>query len=43
MRKYVDFLERNNLLIFYQGTRSEDLFSDQRTVLLTRLRTLSLR
>jgi 1-acyl-sn-glycerol-3-phosphate acyltransferase len=25
MRKYVDFLERNNLLIFYQGTRSEDL------------------
>lgn len=25
MRKYVAFLERNNLLIFYQGTRSEDL------------------
>jgi 1-acyl-sn-glycerol-3-phosphate acyltransferase len=25
MRKYVDFLERNNLLIFYQGTRSGDL------------------
>jgi hypothetical protein len=25
MRKYVDFLERNNLLIFYQGTRSDDL------------------
>jgi 1-acyl-sn-glycerol-3-phosphate acyltransferase len=25
MRKYVDFLERNNLLIFYQGTRSADL------------------
>jgi 1-acyl-sn-glycerol-3-phosphate acyltransferase len=25
MRKYVDFLQRNNLLIFYQGTRSEDL------------------
>jgi len=23
--KYVDFLERNNLLIFYQGTRSADL------------------
>ena len=25
MRKYVDLLERNNLLIFYQGTRSADL------------------
>ncbi len=25
MRKYVAFLERNNLLIFYQGTRSYDL------------------
>ena len=25
MRKYVDFLARNNLLIFYQGTRSDDL------------------
>ncbi len=25
MRKYVDLLERNNLLIFYQGTRSDDL------------------
>lgn len=25
MRKYVEFLERHNLLIFYQGTRSEDL------------------
>jgi len=25
MRKYVGFLERNNLLIFYQGTRSDDL------------------
>jgi 1-acyl-sn-glycerol-3-phosphate acyltransferase len=25
MRKYVDFLQRNNLLIFYQGTRSADL------------------
>ena len=25
MRKYVDFLERHNLLIFYQGTRSHDL------------------
>jgi 1-acyl-sn-glycerol-3-phosphate acyltransferase len=25
MRKYVDFLERNNLLIFYQGSRSDDL------------------
>ncbi len=25
MRKYVEFLERNNLLIFYQGGRSEDL------------------
>lgn len=25
MRKYVDFLERHNLLIFYQGTRSADL------------------
>jgi 1-acyl-sn-glycerol-3-phosphate acyltransferase len=25
MRKYVDMLERNNLLIFYQGTRSDDL------------------
>jgi len=25
MRKYVGFLERNNLLIFYQGTRSYDL------------------
>jgi 1-acyl-sn-glycerol-3-phosphate acyltransferase len=25
MRKYVEFLERNNLLIFYQGTRSADL------------------
>lgn len=25
MRKYVDFLERNNVLIFYQGTRSDDL------------------
>ena len=25
MRNYVDFLERNNLLIFYQGTRSDDL------------------
>jgi 1-acyl-sn-glycerol-3-phosphate acyltransferase len=25
MRKYVNFLERNNLLIFYQGTRSDDL------------------
>ena len=25
MRKYVEFLERNNLLIFYQGTRSDDL------------------
>ncbi len=25
MRKYVAFLERNNLLIFYQGTRSDDL------------------
>jgi 1-acyl-sn-glycerol-3-phosphate acyltransferase len=25
MRKYVDFLQRNNLLIFYQGTRSSDL------------------
>jgi len=25
MRKYVDFLERNNLLIFYQGGRSDDL------------------
>jgi 1-acyl-sn-glycerol-3-phosphate acyltransferase len=25
MRQYVDFLERHNLLIFYQGTRSEDL------------------
>ncbi|HEY5914304.1 MAG TPA: lysophospholipid acyltransferase family protein [Verrucomicrobiae bacterium] len=25
MRKYVDFLERNNLLIFYQGTRTNDL------------------
>ena len=25
MRRYVDFLERNNLLIFYQGTRSDDL------------------
>jgi len=26
MRKYVELLERNNLLIFYQGTRSDDLF-----------------
>ena len=25
MRKYTEFLERNNLLIFYQGTRSADL------------------
>jgi 1-acyl-sn-glycerol-3-phosphate acyltransferase len=25
MRKYANFLERNNLLIFYQGTRSDDL------------------
>ena len=25
MRKYVAFLQRNNLLIFYQGTRSADL------------------
>jgi 1-acyl-sn-glycerol-3-phosphate acyltransferase len=25
MRKYVEFLERHNLLIFYQGTRSHDL------------------
>ncbi|MDD4051242.1 MAG: lysophospholipid acyltransferase family protein [candidate division Zixibacteria bacterium] len=25
MRKYVEFLERYNLLIFYQGTRSDDL------------------
>lgn len=25
MRKYVEFLERHNLLIFYQGTRSADL------------------
>jgi 1-acyl-sn-glycerol-3-phosphate acyltransferase len=25
MRKYVSFLQRNNLLIFYQGTRSNDL------------------
>ncbi len=25
MRKYVDLLERHNLLIFYQGTRSTDL------------------
>jgi len=25
MRQYVEFLERNNLLIFYQGTRSQDL------------------
>jgi 1-acyl-sn-glycerol-3-phosphate acyltransferase len=25
MRRYVEFLERNNLLIFYQGTRSQDL------------------
>jgi 1-acyl-sn-glycerol-3-phosphate acyltransferase len=25
MRKYVEFLERYNLLIFYQGTRSNDL------------------
>lgn len=25
MRKYVDFLQRHNLLIFYQGTRSDDL------------------
>ena len=25
MRNYVSFLERNNLLIFYQGTRSDDL------------------
>jgi 1-acyl-sn-glycerol-3-phosphate acyltransferase len=25
MRKYVGFLERNNLLIFYQGTRTDDL------------------
>ncbi len=25
MRKYVEFLERHNLLIFYQGTRSNDL------------------
>ena len=25
MRKYADFLQRNNLLIFYQGTRSDDL------------------
>ena len=25
MRKYVSFLERHNLLIFYQGTRSDDL------------------
>lgn len=25
MRKYVDFLQRNNLLIFYQGTRTDDL------------------
>src|SRR5579859_2054163 len=25
MRKYVDFLQRHNLLIFYQGTRSGDL------------------
>ncbi len=25
MRKYVEFLERHNLLIFYQGTRSDDL------------------
>ncbi len=25
MRKYVDYLERHNLLIFYQGTRSDDL------------------
>jgi len=25
MRRYVEFLERNNLLIFYQGTRSNDL------------------
>ena len=25
MRRYVDFLQRNNLLIFYQGTRSENL------------------
>jgi 1-acyl-sn-glycerol-3-phosphate acyltransferase len=25
MRKYVNLLQRNNLLIFYQGTRSDDL------------------
>ena len=25
MRKYVEFLEKHNLLIFYQGTRSDDL------------------
>ena len=25
MRKYVDFLKRHNLLIFYQGSRSDDL------------------
>jgi len=25
MRRYASFLERNNLLIFYQGTRSDDL------------------
>ena len=25
MRQYVNFLDRNNLLIFYQGTRSDDL------------------
>jgi 1-acyl-sn-glycerol-3-phosphate acyltransferase len=25
MRQYVDFLQRSNLLIFYQGTRSDDL------------------
>ena len=25
MRKYVEFLESHNLLIFYQGTRSDDL------------------
>ena len=25
MRKYVDYLERRNLLVFYQGTRSDDL------------------
>jgi 1-acyl-sn-glycerol-3-phosphate acyltransferase len=26
MRKYVEFLQRNNLLIFYQGTRTDDLY-----------------